>query len=245
MSTYGTFIDDALKTEYFSINVLKNDESSKLEVFQHKNSNNKLVKILSKNRNDHIYRKLRGLKQENLPVILDVCSCEEHILVLEEYIEGENLADIIENSELTKNNAVSYILDICNALDFLHKKSIIHRDVKPGNIIITPEKRAVLIDFSAARLMSDGQEKDTSNLGTVGYAAPEQFGIYQSLPPTDIYALGVMFNEMLIKLHPSIKTPPGKLGKIIKKCTDTQIAKRYQTVEALMSDLKRYQKFHK
>ena len=75
MSTYGTFIDDALKTEYISIDVLKNDESSKLEVFQHKNSNNKLVKILSKNRNDHIYRKLRGLKQENLPVILDVCSC--------------------------------------------------------------------------------------------------------------------------------------------------------------------------
>lgn len=245
MSTYGKFIDETLKAEYNSIDVLKNDENSQIEVFQHKTNNNKLVKILSKNRNDHIYRKLRGLKQENLPVILDVCSCEGHILVLEEYIEGESLADIMENSELTTNNSVSYILDICNALNFLHKKSIIHRDVKPGNVIITPEKRAVLIDFSAARLMNDGKEKDTSNLGTVGYAAPEQFGIYQSLPPTDIYALGVMFNEMLTKLHPSIKTPSGKLGKIIKKCTDTQIAERYQTIDSLITDLKKYQKFHK
>lgn len=245
MSTYGKFIDATLKTEYNSIDILKNEENSKIEVFQHKTNNNKLVKILSKNRNDHIYRALRGIKQENLPDIFDVCSCEEYLIILEEYVEGENLADIMEKQELAANSAVSYILDICNALKFLHKKNIIHRDVKPGNIIITPEKKAVLIDFSAARLMSDGQRNDTSNLGTVGYAAPEQFGIYQSLPPTDIYALGVMFNEMLIKMHPSIKTPTGKLGRIIKKCTDTQISKRYQSINYLITDLKRYQKFHK
>lgn len=245
MSTYRKFIDETLKTEYNSIDILKNEEGSKIEVFQHKTTNNKLVKILSKNRNDHIYRALRGFKQENLPIILDVCSCEEYLLVLESYIDGESLDTIIDKQDISPSNVVSYILDICNALNFLHKKNIIHRDVKPGNIIITPKKRAVLIDFSAARLISEGQQKDTSNLGTVGYAAPEQFGIYQSLPPTDIYALGVMFNEMLIKLHPSIKTPPGKLGKIIKKCTDTQISKRYQTIDSLITDLKRYQKFHK
>lgn len=244
MSTYGNFIETTLKTEYISVNVLKNDECSKIEVFQHKSSNNKLVKILSKNRNDHIYRKLRGVKHENLPFIFDTCSCEEHIMILEEYIEGENLSDIMEKQQLTTNSAVSYILDVCNALDFLHKKNIIHRDVKPGNIIITPKKKAVLVDYSAARLMNDGQQKDTANLGTIGYAAPEQFGIYQSLPPTDIYALGVMFNEMLTKLHPSIKTPSGKLGKIIKKCTNIQITKRYQSVDDLICDIKRYQKFH-
>ncbi len=245
MSTYEKFINETLKTEYASIDILKNDENSQIEVFQHKNSNNKLVKILSKNRNDHIYRKLKGLTQENLPVIFDVCSCEEYLLILESYVDGENLADIMERQDLSTSDAVSYILDICNALNFLHKKNIIHRDVKPANIIIKPDKKAVLVDFSAARLMNNGQQKDTANLGTVGYAAPEQFGIYQSLPPTDIYALGVMFNEMLIKLHPSIKTPSGKFGKIIKKCTDTQISKRYQTIDSLITDLKRYQKFHK
>ena len=245
MSTYRKFIEETLKSEYNSICILKNEESSKIEVFQHKTNNNKLVKILSKNRNDHIYREIRGLKQENLPVIFDVCSCEDYLLVLESYIDGESLDTIIEKQEISPSNVVSYILDICSALNFLHKKNIIHRDIKPGNIIITPDNRAFLVDFSAARFISEGQQKDTANLGTVGYAAPEQFGIYQSLPPTDIYALGVMFNEMLTKLHPSIKTPSGKLGKIIKKCTDTQISKRYQTIDSLIADLKCYQKFHK
>ncbi len=245
MSTYGKFIEETLKTEYISIDILKDEECSKIEIFQHKSNNNKLVKIQSKNRNDHIFREIRGLKHKNLSTIFDVCSCEEYLLVLESYIEGKNLENILEKQELTPNICVKYILDICNALNFLHKKNIIHRDVKPSNIIITPTNNAVLIDLSAARLINEGQQKDTSNLGTVGYAAPEQFGIYQSLPPTDIYALGVMFNEMLVKLHPSVKTPSGKLGKIIKKCTDTQIAKRYQTVDALIADLKRYQKFHK
>lgn len=245
MSTYGNFIDETLKTEYNSIDIFKEEEYSKIEVFQHKNNNNKLVKILSKNRNDHIFRELRGLKQPNLPTIFDVCSCEEYLIVLEDYVEGETLAAIMEKHELTTKYVVEYTIDICNALSFLHKKNIIHRDIKPANIIITPQNHAVLIDLSAARFINEGQNKDTHNLGTVGYAAPEQFGVCQSLPPTDIYALGVLLNEMLVKLHPSIKTPPGKLGKIIKKCTDIQIAKRYQTVEALKTDLKRYQKFHK
>lgn len=244
MSTYGKFIEETLKTEYNSINILKDEEYSKIEVFQQKNGDNKLVKILSKNRNDHIYRALKGLKHKNLPCIFDVCSCEDHLLILESYVEGETLAEVMKKQKLTKNCTVSIILDICYALEFLHKKSIIHRDVKPANIIINNKNNAVLIDFSAARLINDKQQ-DTSNLGTVGYAAPEQFGIYQSLPPTDIYALGVMFNEMLINLHPSVETPSGKLGKIIKKCTDTQISKRYQTVEDLIFDLKKYQKLHK
>lgn len=245
MSEYGRFIDETLNREYIPVSVIKNEEHSKIELFQHKNSENELVRIQSKNRNDHIFRILRGLKHENLPTVFDVCSCEEYLLVLEGYIEGETLASIIEKNELNPKNTVTYMLDICNALDFLHKRNIVHRDVKPSNIIITPENKAVLIDLSAARLIHEGKKKDTANLGTVGYAAPEQFGLYQSLPPTDIYALGVMFNEILTGVHPSLTTPKGRLGKIIKKCTNTQISNRYQTIDILISDLRRYQRFHK
>ena len=244
MSTYGNFIDETIKTEYDLISVLKNDENSYIELFSHKPTGSKLVKILSKNRNDHIYRKLRGLQHKNLPIIYDICSCEEHLLVLESYIDGETLESILEKNEISEKTAISYLTDLCEALDFLHKNRIIHRDVKPTNVIITPENRAILIDFSAARLVSDVQDKDTSNLGTAGYAAPEQYGIFQSMPPTDIYALGVLFNLMLINTHPSVKIPSGKLGKIIKKCVDTQISKRYQSVDALKKDLNRYKKFH-
>ena len=135
-------------------------------------------------------------------------------------------------------------MDICDALEFLHSLNIIHRDIKPQNIIIDENDKAVLIDLQAARNIADKQKKDTVNLGTVGYAAPEQYGVHQSIPPTDIYALGVLLNEMLTGAHPSINTPTGKLGRIIKKCTETQIYKRYQTVSSLAKDLKKYNKFH-
>ena len=245
MSTYGNFINDALEREYILVRKIKTDHISSICLYEHKSSKKRLLKILSKNRNDHIFRKLRGLRSNNLPAIFDVCSCEEEVLVLEEYMEGETLEQKLEAGCISRLEAVNIALDVCKALSSLHGMNIIHRDVKPSNIIITPENTAVLIDFSAARLMNEGQNKDTLNLGTVGYAAPEQFGVFQSMPPTDIYAFGVMLNELVEGTHPSVKMPSGKLGKIIRKCTDTSISKRYQGVNVLANDLNRYKKFHK
>lgn len=245
MSIYGNYIDETLKSEYALIKVFKDDEFSEISLFEHKTSKNKLIKIISKNRNDHIFRKLRGLKHKNLPVIFDVCSDEDNLLVLESYVEGKSLSEKLKEDTIKPEKAVKYILDICYALQFLHSLDIIHRDVKPQNIIIDNDDNAVLIDLQAARHISDVQEKDTVNLGTVGYAAPEQYGLHQSIPPTDIYAIGVLLNELTVKTHPTIKTPSGKLGKIIKKCTETQIYNRYQTVDKLIADLKRYSLFHR
>lgn len=244
MSTHGDYIENVLSEEYTSIRVFKDDEGSKTELFQHNKTDNKLVKITSKNMNDHVFRILRGFRHTNLPTILDVCACEDHIYVLEAYVEGETLESVLKKGILPHNVAIGYMLDICAALVFLHSQQIIHRDIKPSNVIITPEGKAVLIDFSAARLISSDKPVDTDNLGTVGYAAPEQYGVYQSLPPTDIYALGVMFNEMVAGIHPSVQTPDGKLGRIIRKCTDTQISSRYQTVGDLAHDLQKYKKYH-
>lgn len=241
MSKYGDYINKVLSERYKLIKTFKTDGLSTIELYNQNESDNKLIKIQSVNRNDHIFRKIRGHKHKNLPIIYDVCSADEYVTVLESYVEGETLADILKEKELSTNKALKYIADICNALEFLHNLNIIHRDVKPGNIIITPKDTAVLIDLSAARFINEEKQQDTANLGTVGYAAPEQFGIYQSTPPTDIYALGVMFNEMLTKHHPSLHTPSGKLGKIIKKCTNTQISERYQSIDVLRYDLEQCQ----
>ena len=107
------------------------------------------------------------------------------------------------------------------------------------NVMIDENDNAVLIDMQSSRLMSDKKNRDTQYLGTVGYAAPEQYGIFQSMPATDIYALGVMFNELLIGKHPSVEIPKGRLGRIVGKCTNINIPKRYQSVEALQRDLKK------
>ncbi|MBO5065997.1 MAG: serine/threonine protein kinase [Clostridia bacterium] len=244
MSTYGNYIETTLKEDFRLIKAFKNDEHSCVELFQNKENNNKLVLIKSKNRNDHIFRALRGHAHPNLPVIFDACSCDDHLIVLESYIDGLPLSEKIKRDTPKKKKAIKYILDICEGLKFLHSLGIIHRDIKPANIIIDKSDTAVLIDLNSARHVSDKQECDTINLGTVGYAAPEQYGIHQSIPATDIYALGVLLNELTINTHPTIQTPSGKLGKIIKKCTETQIYNRYQTIDELISELKRYLIWH-
>ncbi|MBR4286076.1 MAG: serine/threonine protein kinase [Clostridia bacterium] len=239
MSRYEEFIKTTLDNDYSHIKCVKNEDTAKIDVFKHNNSENRLVLIYSKNRNDHIFRILKGVIAPNLPVIYDVCSCEDHLLILESYVEGKTLADILALNPPSTKQALKYSIQICEALSILHSKQIIHRDIKPDNVIITPEDNAVLIDLSASRLLTDNERKDTVSLGTVGYAAPEQYGIHQSTPPTDIYALGVLINELMLGCHPTIKTPSGKLGKIIKKCTETQIYNRYQSADKLMSDLKK------
>ena len=243
MSRYEEFIKSTLANDYTHVVCSKKDDLTKIDIYEHNATQNKLVCIYSKNRNDNVFRVLKGIRMPNLPVIYDVCACEENILVLESFVEGETLADILKNGSFDSQKAVKYTLQICEALKFLHSKQIMHRDIKPENIIITPDDTAMLIDLSAARLLTDTEGSDTISLGTVGYAAPEQYGIRQSTPPTDIYAVGVLLNELTVSCHPTIKTPSGRLGKIIKKCTETQIYNRYQTVDKLISDLKKVKHF--
>lgn len=245
MSNYENFIEKILAEEYKHLKKFKDDDNSVVELLENQSNGKKLVRINSQNRNDEVFRVLRGVSHANLPMIFDVCACETHLCVLEEFVDGKTLEATMKSGSIGISSAVDYALDICNALSFLHSKRIIHRDVKPSNVIIIPENKAVLIDLQAARFVIEKRVRDTCNLGTVGYAAPEQFGISQSLPPTDIYALGVMLNELVLGTHPSIETPKGYIGKIIKKCTDTQISKRYQTADILAADLKKYKKFHK
>ena len=242
MSQFLDYINRMLKTEYTQLSVLKQTEDSSITVYTNNESGKKLVIICSPNRNDHIYRTLRGKENPNTACIYDVSSEDDCVVVLEEFVEGETLSVKLENGPIQEGDAVGYMLDICSALSFIHGAGIVHRDIKPSNIIINSENRAVLIDYSSARELSYTNDSDTVNLGTPGYAAPEQYGVYQSLPATDIYAMGVLFNEMLLGINPIIKTPKGRLGKIIRKCTSSQIAERYQSVDELEKALKKCRK---
>lgn len=239
MSQYSEFISDILKTDYSLQQILKDTDDSIIELYKHNSSDNKLVLIKSSNRNDHIYRKLRGKPHNNLPTVYDVCSDDDYVWVLESFVEGVTLDEKVRQNQSNEKEIVSYIFDICSALSSLHSLGIVHRDIKPSNVMINDNGKAFLIDFSSAREISQLAENDTVNLGTPGYAAPEQYGVYQSLPATDIYSLGVLFNELIIGVNPIIKTPKGKIGRIIKKCTSSQISERYQSVEELMKDLKK------
>mgnify|MGYP002623639346 CR=1 FL=1 len=240
------YILSTLEKEYTVDTVFRENENSRIVSYlSNENESNRIVLIVTRTGNESVLKKLIGEENGFLPQIYDYCVDGDETVILEQFITGCRLSDIMAQKSLSKGQAVSYAINICSALDFLHKKRIVHRDIKPSNVIINTDDEAVLIDLQTARNISDERNTDTNNLGTVGYAAPEQFGIVQSMPTTDIYALGVMLNEMVLGEHPSVRIPDGRLGKIVEKCTHTQMSKRYQNVGQLKKDLIKYKKLHR
>lgn len=232
------YIDEVLSSDYKKLVTVKDSDKSKVYIYEQTSGNNKLVLRYSVNRNDDVFRELRTIRNKNIVKIYEVCSDEKYIITLEEYINGKNLYDIIEKGNLNKKSAYKYAMQLCDALDVIHNAGIIHRDIKPENVIITKNDNAVLIDFSIARKISAKSNSDTDNLGTIGYAAPEQYGISQSGIETDIYSLGVLLNIMLVGKHPAVSLPKGAVKRIIKKSTSTQIAERYKNVKKIKKELK-------
>jgi WD40 repeat protein len=125
-----------------------------------------------------------------------------------EYIAGETLEEKLAHAphgKLPAQQVLGWALQLCEILAFLHghHPPIIFRDVKPANVIITPDDTLYLVDFGIARSFKTGQGKDTIPLGSPGYAAPEQYGRAQSTPVTDVYGLGATLHHLLSGHDPS------------------------------------------
>ena len=104
---------------------------------------------------------------------------------MEEYVEGDNLATLLSEARFTPSEARRIVSQLCSALWILHSMGIVHRDVKPENVILRGNE-AVLIDFDASRVFKNEESRDTQVLGTTGYAAPEQYGIAQTDERADL-----------------------------------------------------------
>lgn len=234
------YIDKKLESNFIKTATLKKEDSSEIYLYEHKTLNNKIIKRVSTNRNDEVFRKLRNKRINNMEQIYEVCSTEDNLIVLEEFIEGKTLLQLIDEGPIPTKKACKYAYDVCNALKVLHDMGIVHRDVNPSNIIINNEDEAVLIDLGIARILKSDGGRDTNELGTVGYAAPEQYGISQSGKSADTYSLGITLNIMITGIHPTVGVAKGKIGRIINKSISTQISKRYLDARQLQRDLKFY-----
>ncbi len=226
---------EKLLENYRLIRVLADKNDCKVLHLRHKQLNRDLVlhsfpKVIT------AYEILCSISSKNLPEIYDAITLADGQIVLEEFISGITVADVMKSGKYRYRGAKRVLVSVCNALELLHKNNIVHRDIKPENIIISDEGRVVLIDFNISRKLSTNKT-DTVIMGTVGYASPEQLGVTASDARTDIYAMGILLNVMLTGKHPSETIASGKAGRIIKKCTYVNPDDRYQSAKKLREAL--------
>lgn len=183
-----------------------------------------------------VYRLLRNTRCSYLPQILEVQERDGQVLVLEEYIQGDTLDFLLEGGTLPEKLVRSVAMQVCQSLRVLHSLGVVHRDVKPENIILRGNQ-VVLIDFDASRVEKVESKTDTQVMGTTGYAAPEQYGLSQTDSRADIFSLGVVMNEMLTGKHPATKLAEGSLRPVIKRCIAVHVEDRYASVSDLMQAL--------
>ena len=234
MTLYESFWE-AVTTEYDTLRVLKQSPRGTVSVVRHKKSGTRYV-FRRYSGSGEVYRRLLPVLCPHLPQIMEAAEQDGQTAVLEEYVQGDTLAELLMGARLTEREARQVTMQLCQALHVLHSMGAVHRDVKPENVILRGSD-AVLIDFDAARIYKDESESDTQVLGTTGFAAPEQYGIFQSDERADIFSLGVLLNIMLTGKHPSREMAAGTMGRIVRKCTMTAPEQRYQSARALMEVL--------
>lgn len=220
---------------YSLVSVLSDKNECKVLRVRNKSTEQEMV-VRSFSTAVSAYEELYNINAQNLPLIYDVINLDDGQIVLEEFIEGVTVSEVMESGKYHYLGTRKVIRAVCHALSVLHDRNLVHRDIKPENVVIGKDGRVVLIDFNAARKISTAG-KDTVIMGTVGYASPEQLGVAQSDARTDIYAVGVLLNVMITGKHPSEKLAKGKAGRIVRKCTSVNPDERYQSAEKLAKAL--------
>ena len=185
-------------------------------------------------------RAMARLTHPHIPAVFDFAVLGDFGVLVMELVDGDNVYHLVRNGSLTPMRALEIFQQVCDAVHFAHSRSIVHGDIKPGNILINSDGQAKLADFGLARLMEQGDRESASwtPMGTPEYAAPELYD--RNATPdhrADIYSLGVILHEMLTGAPPAgefelpaaaLRLDP-RVDEIIARCMEIAPEKRFQT----------------
>ena len=186
---------------------------------------------------------LKKLKHPGLPKYISEYENESVLCVVREYIDGTPLDRYTSENKLSKTDIIRIGQQLCDVLVYLHNETppIIHRDIKPQNIIIDKNNGVKLIDFGISRMFDETAQKDTTALGTQHFAAPEQYGFSQTNSRTDIFSLGVLLGWLCtgqVQLENILENVKDiRFKRIIRKCTAFSPAKRYSSAKKVKRSL--------
>jgi serine/threonine protein kinase len=202
-----------------------------------------------------------GLQHPNIVTIYEMSEFEGTPFIAMEYLEGESLEKKIDGqARIPLVHKLGCLVQTCRALDYAHRRGVIHRDVKPGNIVVTSDGIVKVVDFGIARMVDTSKTQTGMMLGTLSYMAPEQVAGKHADQRCDIWALGVVMYELLTYRRPydgdnhaallmsilheeprSLReaTPecPQALEAVVLRALRKAPEERYQTMEALLVDL--------
>jgi serine/threonine-protein kinase len=212
-------------------------------------------------------RIMMDFKHDHIVQVYDHFKEGSSYYIAEEFVDGVSLEQLIKRERYLSNEAAALIFyEVCKALQHAHEKGVIHRDMKPGNILISNQGDVKLVDFGIATSLEDSEEgltRDGMTLGTPSYIPPEQIDNAKSVDRrADIYSLGVVLYEMLsgktpfpgsfnaetiALIHKGKYTPPKRinpkiapaLGKIIAKSMKPNRRRRFQDLRQIIHRLER------
>lgn len=198
---------------------------------------------------------LEALNHPNIVKVKEVFSENNTAYIVMPFIQGNTLYEEVRTTgAMSAEEAINYIAQISEAIGYVHTKDILHRDIKPENIMITPDKKAIVIDFGSAREFIQGETQQHTTIMTQGYAPIEQYstsgkkGYY-----SDIYSIGAVFYFMVTALVPleaverlnqDMKSPRSvvpnlspEINNFILKCMEIQPEHRFQDIPSLLKEL--------
>ncbi|MFQ5594975.1 MAG: protein kinase [Anaerolineae bacterium] len=200
-------------------------------------------------------RILAGLRHRNLPRVAGSFEQDGRSYLVMEFVAGESLQKRLNeaNAPLLEDEVIAWAIQICDVLSYLHAQNppVIFRDMKPSNVMVTPDGTIKLIDFGIARTYKAGKLRDTIAMGSENYAAPEQWGTAQTDARADVYGLGATMYHLLANVPPTpafLPAPPvplhqynpavsEQLAAVVEKAMAQDREQRYATAAYMQGDL--------